>query len=61
MDEILYGLLVQDLNNLKVNAEKIAIPWNGDDPGIMEDKARCAEEIIKKVDELIELLNELHS
>ena len=49
MEEIKHGLLIQGLSNLKADAEEIV------------KKAQCAREIIEKVDELVELLKELHS
>ena len=48
-----------DLEALKNWAEDISAEWNGKESGIQEDRAHCAQDIQEKVDELIELLNEM--
>ena len=48
-----------ELLKLKKECEEIAGNWNGDESGYMEDQAHIALDIIEKVDELIELINEL--
>lgn len=49
---------IEFLTQLKKDYEGIAGRWNGDESGLQEDRARHALEVIEKVDELIELLNE---
>lgn len=40
--------------------EYIAGQWDGDLPGLKEDRAEVANDIIKHVDKIIELLDELN-
>ncbi len=42
-------------------AEEIAGEWNGDEPGSQEDRANQALEIIEKVTELKELINDMEN
>jgi len=58
-EEMILGLAGLDLANLRDYAEEIAGEWNGDEPGIQEERAECANEIIEKIDELVLLLKEL--
>lgn len=53
--------IVEYIKLVRHEANKVAGEWNGDESGSMEDKARCAMEIIDKCDELIALLDELSS
>lgn len=48
-----------ELNSIKRQAEEIASQWNGDEPGLAEDRAHVATDILKKCEELSELLNEI--
>lgn len=51
-----------DLNALakiKEEANLISGQWNGDEPGLAEENAHIAEDIIKKVEELEELITSL--
>ena len=41
-------------------AEVVASSWNGDDAGILEDRAHIATEIIDKCNEVLVLLKELN-
>lgn len=47
------------MENLKKEMEIIAGLWNGDNPGIEEDKAHIANEVLEKIKEIEELLQEL--
>lgn len=47
------------LLKLKTKMEEISGTWNGDESGLAEDRAHIADDISKKIDELIELLKEL--
>ena len=47
------------LESIKKYASSISGEWNGDDPGIREDRAKLAEEAIKKIEELEGTLKEL--
>lgn len=42
-----------------LDAEKLAGEWNGDEPGVGEDKANYATEIAEKATELRELIDQL--
>jgi hypothetical protein len=44
------------VNDIIEYADKIRGEWNGDEPGQLEDRARQADDIIGKCNELIELL-----
>lgn len=46
------------INQLKSVMEKIAGDWNGDLPGVAEDRAHVANDIINCCDKLSELLTE---
>ena len=41
------------------DAIKVSGEWNGDEPGSLEDRAHCADEIVKKAEELRELIESL--
>ena len=45
-----------ELEELKKRMERIAGDWNGDLPGLAEDQANIALEVIQKIDEINELL-----
>lgn len=47
------------LSNLKDRMEIIAGEWNGDLPGLQEERADTALEVIAKIDEINELLEQL--
>jgi hypothetical protein len=49
----------QMLKELKERMQTLAGAWNGDEPGVQEDTAHLAMDIIAKVGELEELLLEL--
>ena len=51
------GFASLDLKGIRKWAEDISGEWNGDNPGRKEDRAHQANEIIEKVDELLELIN----
>ena len=40
-------------------AENVAGNWNGDNPGVQEDNAHIANEIIEKCNDVLNLLNEI--
>ena len=44
---------------VKAQAEHIASLWNGKNPGIDEDRAMIALEVIEKCDQLLNLVEEL--
>lgn len=54
------NMIKEELLKLRKEAEEISGKWNGDNSGYAEDQAHCADEIIEKVDELLELINELN-
>jgi hypothetical protein len=56
-EEMFLGFANLDLKGIRKWAENIAGQWNGDNPGRAEDRAGQANEIIEKVDELIQLIN----
>ena len=47
------------LKQWKADMEEIAGQWNGDKPGMAEDRAHAALEAIAAIEKLEELLNEL--
>lgn len=53
------GFSSLDLAHLKKWAENIAGEWNGDESGLQEDRAHCANDIISKATELQTLLDEM--
>lgn len=53
-------MIKEHLLKLKEEAERISGNWNGDNPGFAEDQAHIANEIIEKVDELLDLIEELN-
>lgn len=58
-DEMVLGFASLDLSQLKEWAEEVAGRWNGDNPGLDEDRAHCAVEIKEKIEEIEELLKEM--
>lgn len=60
-DERMLGLIILDISNLQKWAEKISGQWDGDLPGLVEDKAHCANDIIDTCKKLKELLDEMSS
>ena len=48
------------LRKLKMEMEYIAGQWDGDKPGLAEDRAHVASDIMTKCDEMIELLDEMN-
>jgi Asp-tRNA(Asn)/Glu-tRNA(Gln) amidotransferase A subunit family amidase len=47
------------LKDIKEEAEQIAGEWNGDESGVLEDRANIAGDILEAVKNLEELLAEL--
>jgi len=47
------------LELIKKWAESISGQWNGKEPGIQEDRAHQANDILEKVKELEQLINDL--
>lgn len=48
-----------EISNIKDTiewAEAISSEWNGDESGSQEDRAHCANEIVDKLSEVIELI-----
>ena len=58
-EERILASMHSDLQILKEWAEEISGEWNGDNPGKQEERAHCAQDIIKKSDELKDLLDEM--
>lgn len=63
--EMFFAFAGQDLNGIKRYMENLRGSWNGEDSKFMhegeiyhEDHVSAAEEIIEKIDQLQELLNE---
>ena len=54
--EIELAFMDLDLKGIKKWAENISGQWNGHNPGREEERARQANEIIEKVDDLIDLI-----
>jgi len=48
------------MDKLKEEMEEIAGAWNGDNPGLAEDRAHAALEVIEHIDAIEELLKELN-
>lgn len=53
-------MIKEELLKLKKEAEEISSNWNGEDSGYAEEQAGIANDIIEKVDELLELISELN-
>lgn len=53
-------MIKEHLLKLRKEAEEISGNWNGDESGYAEEQATIANDIIEKVDELVELINELN-
>lgn len=53
------GFARLDLARLKEWAETKGSEWDGDNPGVLEDIAHCASDIISNIDELSDLLDEM--
>ena len=45
---------------LKKELEEISSEWNGDNPGITEERSHIAEEALEQITKLEELLKELN-
>lgn len=58
-EERILGETQLTINQLKSYAHEVAGSWNGDLPGVAEDRAHIANDIIEKCSELSELLTEL--
>lgn len=54
----LLGFSQLHIKQLKAGMEEISGQWDGDLPGVAEDRARVANEIIDYCDKLFELLTE---
>lgn len=50
---------MKNLTEIKEWAESISSSWNGDEPGIEEDRAHCASDILEKIAELEELIQSM--
>jgi len=48
-----------DLQAISKYAEEISGQWNGDESGLLEERASIANDIIEKVEEVRNLLKEL--
>lgn len=48
------------LKQIRESAEEIAGQWNGDESGVMEEKATTANEIVEKCEEIQNLINYLN-
>lgn len=48
-----------ELGALRKRMKEISGSWNGDEPGLREDNAHIAEDIIEKIKEINELLEGL--
>ncbi len=55
----MFKLKVSKLEGLKNEMEHIAGEWNGDEPGIQEENSKVALEVIDKINEIKELLEQL--
>lgn len=56
MDERFIGHITLELKALQEDATNVSSEWNGKYPGIVEDRASCADEINQLAGELIEML-----
>jgi hypothetical protein len=59
LDYHLIANVEKNLETLKAQAEAINSEWDGDDSGVLEDRAHAAAELIEKIDEIKELIEEL--
>jgi hypothetical protein len=48
-----------ELEKLKKQMQDIAGNWNGDEPGLQEENAKIALEVIEKIDEINKLIDDL--
>ena len=53
-------MIKEHLLKLKEEMEEEAGKWNGDESGYQEEQSTIALEIIKKAEELLELINEFN-
>ena len=58
-NEMIIGQTTLDLKELVKWAEEISGRWNGDNEGIIAERAHIADDIAEKSNELITLLNEM--
>tara|TARA_B110000503_G_C6787407_1_gene265804 strand:+ start:227 stop:424 length:198 start_codon:yes stop_codon:yes gene_type:complete len=54
------NMIKEHLLKLKEEMEEEAGKWNGDESGYQEEQSTIALEIIKKAEELLELINEFN-
>ncbi len=59
MDDKLINFTILDLKRVVEEATKVSGEWNGDESGIEEDRAHCADNIIETAKSLIEHLEEM--
>jgi len=52
-------ITIAGLKALQAEANMITGEWNGDESGTQEDRAHFAEELMEKITEVIELIEEL--
>ncbi len=57
--DMFFGFSSQELSTMGRIAKEISGEWNGDESGIQEERAHIANDILKKIDELQELLKEM--
>lgn len=51
----------KELLELRNKMNEVAAAWNGDNAGKQEDRATVASDILQKIDELEELLEEFNN
>jgi len=52
--------IIEALNRLEKKLSNIAGNWNGDESGLAEDRARASLDVIEKINEIREIIEELN-
>lgn len=60
MEQLMYKTMNQYLQDIIKEMEEIRGRWDGNEAGCMEEQANIATDIIEKIHELDELINELN-
>ncbi len=59
MDDKLINFTILDLKRVVEEATKVSSEWSGDESGIEEDRAHCADNIVETAQLLIKHLEEM--
>lgn len=60
MEQLMYKTMNQYLQDIIKEMEEIRGRWDGNEAGYLEEQANIATDIIEKIHELDELINELN-